>query len=278
MSTRSDPVERHYGFGGLLATITGALREAGHEPPNVSVEELAPVDSFHLRGRESTTELVQLAELEPGRNVVDVGCGIGGTSRYLASAFGCTVTGVDLTPEFCEVARELSRWTGLDELTTFHCASALDLPLPDAGFDVAWTEHVQMNISDKEGLYREVARVVRPAGLLVFHDIFQGPGGEAHFPVPWAGEASLSHLVSPAEARAVLESVGFSVRVWRDLTEVSSSWIRDRIAQAADGPPTVGVHLLMGAAAGAKFANVARNLEERRIEVVQAVLERDGSG
>ncbi len=232
----SEQVERHYGVGGLLSTISKALRDEGLEPPSVTVDDLAPVDSFHLRGRESTTELAELAELEPGRTVIDVGCGIGGTSRYLASEFGCEVTGVDLTPEYCEVAAELSRWTGLEAVTRFHCASALDLPLEDASFDVAWTEHAQMNISDKVALYREVARVVRSGGSLVFHDIFQGPGGEPHFPVPWAGDSSLSHLVLPEDAQAVLESVGFHARVWRDQSEVSSAWLRDRNARMSGGP------------------------------------------
>ena len=112
----------------------------------------------------------------------------------------------------------------------------------------------------------------------MFHDIFQGPGGEPHFPVPWAGDSSLSHLVPPEDAQAVLESVGFHARVWRDQSEVSSAWLRDRNARMSAGPPTLGVHLLMGSSASTKLANVARNLDEQRIVVVQAVPDRRGPG
>ena len=81
------------------------------------------------------------------------------------------------------------------------------LPFADGHFDVVWTEHVQMNIADKAGFYRELHRVLKPGGQLAFHDILAGPAeGSLHFPVPWAAEASISHLIAESDLGDLLES------------------------------------------------------------------------
>jgi SAM-dependent methyltransferase len=71
------------------------------------------------------------------------------------------------------------------------------MPFDDGTFDAVWTEHVQMNIADKHAFYREIGRVTRSKGMLLFHDIFAGKGGPLHYPVPWAEESSISFLVAP---------------------------------------------------------------------------------
>ena len=84
--------------------------------------------------------------------VVDVGCGIGGPARYMARHRGARVTGVDLSPEFVEVARELTRRCGLAEVVDFQVGNGLALPIPDGGVDAACLLHVGMNIEDKARL------------------------------------------------------------------------------------------------------------------------------
>jgi ubiquinone/menaquinone biosynthesis C-methylase UbiE len=266
-----EPVEQHYGRGRILDSILGALREAGKDLDRLKPEDLAPVDEFHIRGREATVELAQRASLEPGSRVLDVGCGLGGSARYLAAEHRCQVTGIDLTQEYVDVANALAGMVGLEGRVAFRQASALAMPFDDGSFDVVWTEHVQMNIADKRAFYGEIGRVTRPRGILLSHDIFRGDGGPLHYPVPWAEEPSISFLAAPDEVRHVLEDLGFLIHDWVDKTQPSLDWFVAAIERLkASGPQPLGLHLLMGDTARAKFENNIRNLREGRFVVYQA--------
>jgi ubiquinone/menaquinone biosynthesis C-methylase UbiE len=270
-----DRVERHYAREGILDSILSALRQMGKDVTSLTPADLAPVDAFHIRGRAATVELAQRAALTPGLRVLDVGCGLGGTARYLAAEHGCRVTGVDLTKEYVDVARALAGLVGLEGSVEFRQASALDLPFDDGAFDLVWTEHVQMNIEDKRAFYAEIARVLVPRGRLVFHDVIQGGGGPSHFPVPWADEPSISFLASPDLLRQILDDLGFTILDWEDRSRESLDWFARAVERLKrSGPPPLGLHLLMGPTALAKAENIVRNLAEDRIVVVQAVAEK----
>jgi ubiquinone/menaquinone biosynthesis C-methylase UbiE len=275
MTSALEHVEHHYSRGRLLDSILRALRETGKDLARLKPVDLAAVDEFHIRGREATVELASHALIKPGSRVLDVGCGLGGSARYLAAEHQCQVTGIDLTQEYVNVANTLASMVGLSDRVIFEQANALEMPFDDATFDVVWTQHVQMNIADKPAFYREIARVTRPEGLLLFHDIFGGDGGPLHCPVPWAEEPSISFLAAPGEVKRILEDLGFVIHDWIDKTEPSLRWMVTAIERLEpSGPPPLGTHLLMGNTAKAKFENVIRNLREGRIVVYQACAER----
>jgi len=278
MKNDREQVEQHYTQGRILDSILGALRETGTDLARLTPEDLAPVDEFHVRGREATVELARRASLKPGSQVLDVGCGLGGSARYLAAERQCRVTGIDLTQEYVDVANALADMVGLSDNVAFRQASALEIPFGDASFDVVWTQHVQMNIADKRAFYLEIARVTRPKGLFLFHDIFRGDGGPLHYPVPWAEDPSISFLAAPGEVRQILENLGFVIHDWVDKTEPSLQWVVAAIEKVkVSGPPPLGPHLLMGDNAKTKLENAIRNLREGRFVVYQARAEKSNT-
>ena len=293
MKNPHQEVSGHYTIPNLGDRILAALEKAGKDLRKLTPDDLAPVDEFHIRGRAATEELAGWVRVRPEDALLDVGCGLGGTSRYLAGSTGCTVVGVDLTEEYCRVAEMLSARVGLADRTTFRQGSALALPFGDDRFDIVWTEHVQMNISDKAGFYGELRRVLKPGGRLAFHDIFAGAGlnagadagfdaaagvrdgGGIHLPVPWASEASINHLIRVEDLRALLSDRGFEVVRWEDKTEASIAFFQSVLKRVqGEGWMPLGLHLLLGDDAVTRFTNVFRNLEEDRVRVVQAVLKR----
>ena len=79
-------VQQHYGRPDLLARIEAFLRERGVDPMRPSHRDLHPLDQLHGRGAEATAEHADLAGITPGVHVLDLGCGIGGSARYLAAS------------------------------------------------------------------------------------------------------------------------------------------------------------------------------------------------
>ncbi len=275
MTSHSKAISDHYMVPELGSTILSALQQAGKNVDALQVDDLAPVDEFHIRGRTATEELARWANIGATHEVLDVGCGLGGTARYLATTTGCKVFGVDLTEEYCRVAEMLSARVGLEGRTQFRQGSALALRFEDGRFDVVWTEHVQMNIEDKSAFYGELKRVLKPGGELAFHDIFRGSDQELHYPVPWAPDAAISHLIDVDGVNEVLDDLGFARRAWADKSAESTQFFRDVMMQVdTEGWMPLGLHLLMGDTAAEKFRNMLRNLEQGHLRIVQAVMTR----
>ena len=199
-------------------------------------------------------------------HVLDVGSGIGGPARYMARRFGCRVSGIDLTVEFCEVARHLTSLLGLEERVVLRQGDALAMPFDGAEFDGAYSMNVSMNIADKRALYREIHRVLKPGARLVLSEVVQGPGGAPDYPTPWARTASSSFLSTAAETRANLAASGFAIESLRDTTEASFAYAaRSRTVVEAGGmPPHRAVILALGERAPEAMANSGRAAKEGR--------------
>ncbi len=275
MSESAERIARHYARSDLRPAILMALQAAGKDLRRLTPEDLAPIDEFHVRGREATLELAELAALDAKSRVLDLGCGLGGPTRVLASRCGCRVTGLDLTEAYCQAATLLAERVGLAHLVDYRQGDALATPFDDGAFDLVWTQHAAMNISDKAALYREAHRVVKPGGRVALYDVLQGPGGPPHYPVPWAREPSISFLVTPETLRDLLTGAGLEIVSWQDKTEAGRQWFRrlaDRIR--AQGLPPLGFHLLLGDDFAAMAENQRRNLDEGRIVLIQALCRR----
>ncbi len=265
-------VNNHYGFGGIMEKIETGLNLAGKEVDSLTVDDLAPIDEFHTRGRESTLEVAELAKIKASDEILDVGCGLGGTARHLADQFGCKVMGIDLTEEYIEVGKKLTNLVGLGSRVDLRQASALEIPYENESFDIVWTEHVQMNIADKCLFYSEISRVLKPGGRFIFHDIFRGLGEAPFYPAPWAEDESISSLATETEARSIMEQIGLEVEQWITKVQESIEFFKRVSAKIeADGPPPIGIHLLMGNNAKDKLQNYVRNLTEDRVSVALGI-------
>lgn len=268
----NDVIQTHYARPDIGSVILSALEKAGKDLDHLTPEDLAPIDEFHIRGRTATLELARAAGLQANQRVLDVGSGVGGTSRCLAKEFGCHVTGLDLTDEYCRAAAMLTGKTGLSQLIDYRQGDATRLPFDDGVFDVVWTEHVAMNIPDKPLLYTEMHRVLKPGGTLAVYDVLAGPSGPVLFPVPWASTPEASFLVQPDDLRRLLEDAGFTISDWIDTTEAARTWFAALVEKIQrEGFPSLGFHVLLGADFQAMAQNQGRNLQEGRIVLAQVI-------
>lgn len=275
MSTNAR-IRAHYTPAGEpMARVLAAFRATGKDPRALSLDDLAPLDEFHSRGRKATCELGDKLGVGAQERVLDLACGIGGPARWLASQAGCRVFGLDLVPAYCRVAKLLTTGTGLAERVCFQAGDATALPYTDAAFDVVWMQHASMNVRDKPRLFGEIARVLRPGGRLGLYEVAAGTGGDVRFPVPWAHDASISFLASPAALRRGCEEAGFEVVAWDDGTREAQQWFETMVSRMrVTHPSPLGLHLLLGPEMRAMSTNMARNLAENRVAIVLGTLRR----
>src|SRR5262245_15944256 len=274
MSQSPQAVAEHYKRRALGDVILAALKAAGKDVEHLTPDDLAPVDEFHSGGRNATIRLAQLAQINGSDRVLDVGCGIGGPSRYLASQFGCQVTGLDFTAEFVALAAMLAQRTRLADKVAYRQGDALDLPFADASFDIVWSQNSAMNIADRDRLDREMRRVQLPGARLAPEEIAAGPGAEPYYPAPWANDKSISFLSTPQATRAGLERIGFRVIAWQDTTAeaLEQQMARSKALESGSLPP-LGLHILIGEAFPMVTKNMLRNLQEQRLTLFNAVLQ-----
>ena len=171
--SNEDAVAQNYAHGDLLRAIEAALSRLGKTVDSITVSDLAAVDEFHIGGRVATERLLDQLKVSADTHCLDVGCGLGGASRFVASTYNNRVTGIDLTREFIDTGRVLSSWVKLNDKVTLEQGSALSMPFPDQAFDGAYMMHVGMNIEDKHRLFAEVYRVLRPGSYFGIYDIMR---------------------------------------------------------------------------------------------------------
>jgi SAM-dependent methyltransferase len=257
-----EQVTGHYGRPGMLRAILAAAERAGLDPDGLAASDLSAVDEFHLGGLAATRSLLDLLAPAPGSRLLDVGSGIGGPARVAASQYACTVTGVDLTPEFTELATDLTARVGLDDRVTFRTADAVALPFPDGSFDVATMIHVGMNMPEKARVFAEVRRVLETGGRFAIFDQMLTGTEQPAYPEPWAGDPSASFLSTTQEYRTMLSDAGFGVDTEEDRTQAGIDFFTAMRAASEGGPPPFGLHVLFGPEWPVRAGNNLKALED----------------
>jgi SAM-dependent methyltransferase len=266
----NDTIQDQYSTGLSRNNIEQALISAGKGLAHLAPGDLGLLEDFHTMGRFATSQLVDLAQITSASAVLDAGSGVGGTARYVADRYGCRVDAVDLTEEYCHTSRWLNRLVGLDKLISVRQADVTELPFADGTFDVAISQHVQMNVADKARLYRQAHRVLVDGGRLALWDITIGDRRELDYPLPWADQPAQSHLVAPDELRAAVESAGLVVERWNDLTDQATALMQALLAQPTN---PLGLHAFVTDFAR-KVENLTRALADGRLRAIQGIARR----
>jgi SAM-dependent methyltransferase len=259
----------HYSASDIEARILSGIRAAGLNPEErLQPERLANLDHFHTGGLRASRELLEATQIRAEHRVLDIGAGLAGSARLLASAVGCRVDCIEMSADYCAGAALLNRLTGLEDLIEVHQGSALDLPFPDGSFDVVWMQNVGMNIEDKGTLYGEIARVLRPGGRYGFQEMAAGSEPASYFPLPWATEPADSFLISADDMRSALGGCGLVVELFED---TSDDHLRRTTTSPAPPPPNhLGLAIFVDDL-GRKAANARRSLEEGQVRLVRGV-------
>jgi len=271
-------VTAHYARDDLLERLRASLVDDGVDPDHPTIEALAHYDHFHGRGLEATTEIADRLRIAPAHHLLDIGSGLGGPARYFAQRFGCRVTGIDLTEAFCEVARRLTRLLTLEDRVDFVHGDALAMPFVDARYDGAYSMNVSMNIKDKDRLYREAGRVLKPGAWLVFSELLRGPGPEPDYPTPWARSAETSFLATLEDTQRALQGAGFELTATRVTREESLAFGAHSRAMVERGekPPHRAVQLVHPEIARVAAANTARGVADGRLIPVELFARKRG--
>jgi sarcosine/dimethylglycine N-methyltransferase len=260
-------IETQYSTGVSRHAIEQALIAAGKDLDHLRPEDLALLEDFHTMGRIATAQLADLAEITPDDEVLDAGSGIGGTARYIAGRSRCHVVAVDLTGEYCQTARWLNQLAGLDDRIAVRQADVTDLPFADATFTLMFSQHVQMNVADKALLYAEARRVLAGGGRLAVWDIAAGQSGEPDFPVPWADRPEYSHLTTPDSLRTAIETSGFEIEQWNDLTGHAAATMQALLALP---PSPIGLQAFVPNFES-KASNLTAALADGRLRAIQGL-------
>lgn len=268
-----NPLVTHYEQGRILDRIKEGLSALGKTPATVTVEDLSPVDEFHIGGRQATGDFLDQLRLRTDDHVLDIGCGIGGAARFAATRYGSTVTGVDLTGEYIETGNTLCSWVGLSNQVTLLHESAVDMPFEDGSFEAAYMLHVGMNIKHKTALAKEINRVLKPGGYLGIFDVMQVGEGGLDFPLPWSSLPETSAVGTPDEYKKALAISGFKLIAERNRRDFAMAFFADLRARMAGskGAPPLGLHILMGEKTSEKISNVVAQLSKNCIAPIELI-------
>ena len=170
--------------------------------------------------------LARAAALGRGQAVLDVGCGMGGSTIELARSYHCTTTGLTLSPVQCTWAALAARRQGVSGRARFLCSDAETIRFPEATFDVVWNVECSEHLFDKPGFFRRVADWLRPGGRIALCAWLAGDGPDARREAMLVCEAFLCPSLGTAEDyRGWLTSAGLTLQLFADLTaDVGRTW------------------------------------------------------
>ncbi len=277
--TMESKVKAHYNSENLTDRIRQAIIDAGKDPFDLQINELAGIDQLHTGGIKASLELLNHISFPGNAFLLDAGCGIGGSSRLLAKQLNCKVVGIDLADEFIGAANFLNHATHLEKQVRFQQGSVLDLPFDNDTFDGVICQHILMNILDKSGAIKEFYRVLKPGGKLVLHEITKGDSDTIQYPVPWASQESISFLKSWEYQSKLLSSLGLLSILEEDKSNEALAWWKkvSSFAKKKTKPNPLNPGLIFGSNSKSFGKNMVSNFENNAICLIEAVYKKVSS-
>lgn len=271
----TDAMNAQYGPANLGERILTAFESGGADMDHLTRADIAACTEFHIGGLAATRAQANLAGIEGGTSVIDLGSGLGGAARTLATEFGAEVTALELSRPYHEAARMLSSKVGVVGIE-FVNGSAIDIPADDACFDVVWMQHCQMNIEDKARMFGEIARVLKPGGTFAWHGILRGDNEQpVQYPITWADTEDLSFLVTVRDFKRLAADAGLVLDegTWKDMNAASLDFFKLTKERMESLPPEkrLGLNLLMGSSTQEKLPNLVQSIRDGRLTVHMAV-------
>ena len=145
-------------------------RKGLHHPTIEDLVEISGIETLHPGGMELTRRTAEAAGLRPDARVLDVSSGRGTQAIFYAKEFGATVTGVDLSRDMVDSARQKAALAGLEKKLRFEQGDSQALPFPDNSFDVVINECAVGIPDDSQAVLNEMVRVARPGASIVIHE------------------------------------------------------------------------------------------------------------
>ena len=210
--------------------------------------------NYKIDRRQAQIELIEellrwadCSENNPPQNIIDVGCGIGGSTLHLAQKFDSKATGITLSPVQASRAKERAAEAGLDNRVQFEVANALEMPFEDNSFDLVWSLESGEHMPDKTKFLQECYRVLKPGGKMIFatwcHRETDSLAGEltadetAHLKEIYRVYC-LPYVISISDYRAIVSECGFqNIRSDDWSTAVAPFW--DVVIDSAIAPQAI---------------------------------------
>lgn len=297
----------------LESIVDGIKTQLDTTPDKLTLEELAStgVDEFHVGGGDATIHAISKLDIEDGDRILDIGCGLGGAARRIAHKFPkCTVLGVDMTPEYIVVGQAINEWATIkDQLGGRIELMEGDVTkmarIPTESIDKAYCLHVAMNIKHKDHLAKELYRVLKPGGRVIFFEQMANPSPPLEqgsswgyfcvctgnrvksddinrrlsYPVPWAYGPEVSHCATPQAYKFVFEDAGlvFLSRLEENCSEKALEWMGSMqnymmwysATNFTTSPPPLSVALLMGPDFRTKVGNYKAAIADGLLVVME---------
>ena len=250
----------------LIEELETSLSQMAPDRKKLSAKELFSIDQFHVGGPTPITRLLDRVHWTETETIIDLGSGFGGVSRLIANTTKATVIGVDRTSEYVDAAHLLNEYCDLSGVS-FVEGDVRNLNIDDNSIDGAILVHVQINIEDKIGLFKEISRVLKPGAAFLIWEIVSNNPGQLQWPLPWSLDGSESHLVSETQLRETIVSGGFNLIHWENRSDWAKSWVQ-QISQP-DAPRSQLPGLLDQGHVRVK--NLGQAIMTDRVQVVEGI-------
>ena len=251
--------------GNLKERVRIALEKSNLNKKSLNIEDLHPIDQYHARGVEATKELAEKLKVDKNHKIIDIGCGLGGPARYFAKHFQCKVTGVDITPAFIEIGNDFNKKTKMDDKVSLKVTNGKTLPFDIEEFDGAISQHVTMNVKNRDLFFSEIYRVLKKKSFFAFSEHGLGPKGNPIFPLPWADNEDMNFLKTPSSTVEILQKVGFKdISLVETGAKYMESYEKSLKRKKEFEIPTLGMHVIGGPTMFERQNNSLLSIKEQR--------------